>query len=161
MFKIYASHTETADIHASFDEVRDFFTDIKNFIELMPNVESIHEDAKGITHWKIRADIPFVGSMHQKFLVEEVKDQEERVEYRPAPGEEKNLMKYSADFIEVEDNLTTVRFSQTLELRRNSAMELHFLAGLAGESIISSEMQRRIEEMVKDFIEHVRETLEE
>lgn len=160
MFEIRASHSETAEIEAEFEVVREFFSDIKNFVELMPNVESIHTDRKGITHWKIRADIPFIGSMRQKFAVIEVEMSEERVEFVPAPGEDQNLMSYSADFIEHADDTTLVRFTQAIELRRRSALDLHLLAGLAGETIISNEMQRRIAEMVREFIDHVRLELE-
>ncbi|HQY67423.1 MAG TPA: hypothetical protein PLD38_09095 [Pyrinomonadaceae bacterium] len=41
-----------------------------------------------------------------------------------------------------------VQFSQSAELRRRSARDLHLLAGLAGESLISSEMNKRIADMI-------------
>ena len=53
-----------------------------------------------------------------------------------------------------------VRFSQAVELRRKSARDLHFLAALAGESLISSEMTKRITEMIKIFIDRAKEKLE-
>jgi hypothetical protein len=36
----------------------------------MPGIMSIHTDAKGVAHWKIEADIPFVGPMMTKFATE-------------------------------------------------------------------------------------------
>ncbi len=53
-----------------------------------------------------------------------------------------------------------VHFSQMVELRRKSARDLHYLAGLAGESLISSEMSKRIAEMIKVFIGRAKERLE-
>ena len=41
-----------------------------------------------------------------------------------------------------------------------SARDLHYLAGLAGESLISSEMSKRIAEMIKIFIDRAKERLE-
>jgi hypothetical protein len=53
-----------------------------------------------------------------------------------------------------------VHFSQVVELRRSSARELHLLAGLAGESIISSEMSKRVAEMINVFVRKAKEKLE-
>jgi hypothetical protein len=53
-----------------------------------------------------------------------------------------------------------VQISQTVEMRRNSARDLHLLAGLAGESIISGEMSKRVAEMIKIFVQKARERLE-
>ena len=47
-----------------------------------------------------------------------------------------------------------------VELRRTSARELHMLAGLAGESIISNEMSKRIAEMITVFIDRAKAKLE-
>jgi hypothetical protein len=47
-----------------------------------------------------------------------------------------------------------------VELRRRSARELHLLAGLAGETLISNEMAKKISEMIKVFIVRAKERLE-
>lgn len=160
MFTIRANYSDTVEVKTSLDEVRVFFADIRNFVELMPGIESIHIDAKGIAHWTIRAEIPFVGSMMQKFAVEKTEDAEEIIEWSPAAGESKNLLRYAAEFLEKGKNLTLVQFSQVVELRRSSARELHLLAGLAGETIISTEMSKRIAEMIKIFVQKAKEKLE-
>ena len=160
MFTIRANYSHKIEVKTSLEKVREFFADIKNFVELMPSVESIHTDAKGISHWTIRAEIPFVGSMIQKFVVEQAENSTERIEWMPVAGERKNLLRYAAEFIEKGKDLTLVQFSQAVELRRNSARELHLLAGLAGESIISSEMTKKIAEMLTLFIKRARERLE-
>lgn len=151
MFTINAKYSDSVEVNANIEAVREFFSDIRNFIELMPGIESIHKDANGIAHWKIRADIPFVGSMTQKFDVQLTEDNESRIEWSPVAGETKNLLRYAAEFLEKGKNLTLVNFSQVVEMRRNSARELHLLAGLAGESIISGEMNKRIAEMIQNF----------
>jgi carbon monoxide dehydrogenase subunit G len=160
MFTIRANYSDTVEVGTSLDAVRDFFADIKNFVDLMPGVESIHIDAKGIAHWTIRAEIPIVGSMMQKFAVVKAVDEEEIIEWSPVAGEAKNLLRFAAEFLEKGKNLTLVQFSQVVELRRNSARELHLLAGLAGESIISTEMSKRIAEMIKIFVKKAKEKLE-
>ena len=160
MFTIRADYTDTQEVNAGIEKVHAFFTDIKNFVELMPSVESIYEDGKGIIHWKIRAEIPFAGAMIQNFAVELAENSQDRLEWIPAQGEQRNLLRYTADFLEKDAETTVVRFAQNVELRRKSATDLHILAGLAGESIISSEMSKRIEQMIKIFVGRAKERLE-
>lgn len=160
MFTIRANYSDTVEVNTSLEKVREFFSDIKNFVELMPGVESIHIDAQGVAHWTIRAKIPFIGAMTQKFAVVRTENEEEIIEWSPVAGEAKNLLRYAAEFLEKGKNLTMVNFSQAVELRRKSARELHLLAGLAGESVISSQMNSRIAEMLKIFVQKAKERLE-
>jgi carbon monoxide dehydrogenase subunit G len=160
MFTIRAKYSDTIEVRTSLDAVREFFIDIKNFVDLMPGIESIHTDAKGITYWKIRAEIPVVGTMTQRFAVQLAENEEDRVEWSPVAGETKNLLRYAADFWEKGKNLTLVHFSQVVELRRNSAKELHLMAGVAGEAIINKEMSKRVAEMIKTFVQRAKNRLE-
>jgi carbon monoxide dehydrogenase subunit G len=160
MFTIRATYSDTVEIRTNSQAARDFFSDIRNFIELMPGIESIHTDLKGVTHWKIYAEVPLVGTFSEKFAVQLAENSEERIEWSPVAGENRNLLRYAADFLEKGAELTLVQFSQIVELRRNSARELHLLAGVAGEAMISREMSRRIGEMIKTFVRKAKNKLE-
>ena len=117
-------------------------------------------DAKGIAHWKIQADIPHVGPMTQRFEVVLAENSEERVEWFPLREETQNFLRYSADFLTKARDVTVIQFSQMVELRRKSSRELHLLAGLAGESLISSELSKKVQDMIKVFIQRAKERLE-
>ncbi len=160
MFTIKAGYQDQIEVRTSADKVREFFLDVKNFADLMPGVTQIHTDAKGVAHWRIQADIPFVGPMLQKFAVELAEDSEDRIEWSPIRVETENFLRYSADFLEKAKNVTLIHFSQMVELRRRSARDLHYLAGLAGESLISTEMSKKVAEMIKVFIGRAKERLE-
>jgi carbon monoxide dehydrogenase subunit G len=160
MFTVRAGYSDQIEVRTSADKVREFFADIRNFADLMPGIASIHTDAKGVAHWKIEADIPVVGTMMQKFAVELAESSEERIEWFPIPSESQNFLRYSAEFLEKAKNVTLVHFSQMVELRRKSARELHLLAGLAGEAIISKEMSNKITDMIKTFINRAKARLE-
>ncbi|HMO80050.1 MAG TPA: hypothetical protein PKD24_04595 [Pyrinomonadaceae bacterium] len=160
MFTVKAGFSEQIEVETSIDAARDFFADLKNIADLMPGVASIHVDNSGIAHWRIEADIPVVGSMRQNFAVELAENSDERIEWFPLRAETQNFLRFSADFIEKAKNVTEVRFSQMVELRRRSARELHMLAGLAGESLISAEMTRKVSDMIKTFIQRAKERLE-
>ncbi|NNF00906.1 MAG: hypothetical protein HKN25_17960 [Pyrinomonadaceae bacterium] len=160
MFTVRADFSESFEILSKPNSVRLFFSDVKNFIDLMPNIESVHTDANGIMHWKIRVVIPLVGSFSEKFSLSEVSNDDETIEWKPTAGEKHNLMSFSTNFLPKGKNKTLVQFSQIIELRRTSAAELHFLAGFAGESVISGEMTRRISEMLDGFIQNAKDILE-
>ena len=160
MFTIRAAYSDKFEIKAGIEAARAFFGDLKNFIELIPNIESIHTDAKGITRWTIYDNIPLIGSMKQTFPVVLTENNGERLEWSPVPGEKQNLLRYSADFMEKSENATLVQISQSVEVRRNKARELHPLAGLAGEKAVSAGMQRRVAEMIKIFMRKSKERLE-
>lgn len=161
MFTIKAGVSDKFEVNAGIEKVREFFGENRNIVEMMDGVESIHTDNKGITHWKIFAEVPLIFSLKVSFPVELAEKSDERIEWIPARGETQNFLKYSADIFEMDDNLTVVQLMQSVELRRKSARELHPLAGLAGENIISAEMQRRIKEMVAKFIRKAQEKLAE
>jgi carbon monoxide dehydrogenase subunit G len=160
MFTIRAAYSDKFEIETNLAKAHAYFIDVKNFIELMPNVESIHTDGKGITRWTIRDDIPIIGTMKQTFPVRLTENSDERIEWTPVSEERQNFLRYSADFIEKDDNLTIVQISQSVEVRRHAARELHPLAGLAGERAVSAGMQRRVIEMIKTFMRKSKERLE-
>lgn len=160
MFTIRAAYSDKFEIKTSLKNAHAFFADVKNFIEIMPNVESIHTDGKGVTRWTIRDDIPIIGSMRQTFPVELTENSLERIQWTPVPEEKQNFLRYGADFVEKDKNSTLVHISQSVEIRRNSARELHPLAGLAGERAVSAGMQRRVTEMIKTFMRKSKERLE-
>lgn len=160
MFTVKAGYSSDIEIRSSIDKVREFFLNMTNFAELMPGVEQIHTDAKGIAHWKVQAEVPVVGQMLQKFALELAENSDDRVEWSPLRTEAENFLRYSADFIEKAKDVTLVHFSQAVELRRKKAGDLHSLAWLAGESLISNEMTKSVAKMIKTFIERAKEKLE-
>jgi uncharacterized membrane protein len=160
MFTVRAKFTDTIEIFENLEIVRSFFTDVANFADLMPDIESVHCDHKGVAHWRIRAEVPFVGVFAQKFAVELAEESEERIEWMPVAGEERNFLRYAADFLEKESRITMVNFTQMVELRRRSATELHLFAGVVGESFISGEMTKRVAQMIRGFVVGAKEKIE-
>lgn len=160
MFKVKASFTDSIEIGCSLEKAVLYFSDLRNFVELMPGIESIHTDLKGVTHWTIRADIPVVGFLKERFSVERMEDGPDTIEWIPSRGETKNFLRFSARFEKISEDTTEVEFSQGVELRREKARDLHSLAGMVGESLISREMNRRVSEMIRSFIEKAKHRLE-
>ena len=159
MFQLRAGFSEQVEWRTSAEAAREFFGDLKNFVELMPGVERITADARGIARWLIRAEVPVVGAIRQAFAVHKSVDEPTRIEWSPAAGESQNLLRYAATF-DPRGETTRIRIEQRVELRRKSARELHTLAPLAGESRLSAALQKGVTEMLQAFLTKARARLE-
>ena len=159
MFRIKASYAEQMELQTTIERAREFFGELRNFADLMPGIEGIRKDAGGIMRWMVRAEVPVIGAVHATFTVEKTEDTPDRLEWSPARSEMKNYLRYAAAF-EERGQKVLIKIVQHVELRRKHAMELHRLAILVGESAISSEMQKRVKEMIVTFLERARVKLE-
>jgi carbon monoxide dehydrogenase subunit G len=159
VFQIRAGYDEQLEIKTTIERARAFFGDLRNFVELMPGVESIKTETGGVVRWLIRAEIPVIGAIRQAFAVAQTEDAPARIEWSPAPQERGNFLRYAAQF-EQRGARVVVRIAQRVELRRQHARELHMLAGLVGAARLSAEMQKGISAMMRTFLERARAHLE-
>lgn len=160
MFRARAEFREDLEVGASVPVVREFFSDLRNFVRLMPGVESIKEEREGVMRWTVCVDVALVGKVRGHFRIMQTDDSPLRIEWGPAIDERKNLLRYAASFEELSPSRTLVRVAERVELRRASAMELHLMAGLIGERRISAGVQERITLMMKTFLKRARAHLE-
>ena len=159
MFRIKASYSDQLELHTTIDRAREFFGELRNFADLMPNIEGIRKEAGGIMRWIVRAEVPVIGWVHANFTVEKTEDSPDRLEWSPARTEVKNYLRYAAAFEERGEKVL-IRIAQHVELRRQHARDLHRFAVLLGESAISAEMQKRVREMILTFLARAQERLE-
>src|SRR5919206_1200932 len=159
MFRIKASYSDQMELRTTLERAREFFGELRNFADLMPGIEGIRNEAGGIMRWMVRAEVPIIGAVEASFTVEKTEDSAERLEWSPARSEMKNYLRYAAAF-EERGQKVLIKIVQHVELRRKHAKDLHRFAVLVGESAISAEMQKRVREMIKTFLERARVKLE-
>jgi carbon monoxide dehydrogenase subunit G len=159
MFRIKSSFKEKIEIKAPLPVVRNFFSQLTNFTDMLPGVESIRRETAGVMRWTIATDTP-VGNVRFSFQVRETSPNPQIIEWSPALNEDQNLLRYSLKLEEKKES-SLVDFSQQVELRRKRAWELHPGVGLMGEARLSSALQRRINEAIEQFLERVKEKLEQ
>lgn len=160
MFRIKASYADQMELSTTLEKAREFFGELGNFADLMPGIEGIRKEANGIMRWMVRAEVPVIGAVRAAFTVEKTEDSPDRLEWSPARSEGRNYLRYAAAF-EERGNKILIKIVQHVELRRKHAMELHKMAILVGEGRISAEMNKRVREMIKTFLERARVKLEE
>jgi len=158
MFRIKSSFKEKIEIKAPLSVVRNFFSQLTNFTDMLPGVESIRRETAGVMRWTIATDTP-VGNVRFSFPVRETSPNPHTIEWSPALNEDQNLLRYSLR-LEEQNGGTLVDVSQQVELRRKRAWELHPGVGLMGEARLSNALQRRINEAIESFLERVKEKLE-
>jgi carbon monoxide dehydrogenase subunit G len=161
MFTIRAAYSDRVEIKTGLRRANEFFTDIKNFVELMPGVESIHTDGKAATHWKIRARDSFYRRNAAEFYGRAFgkKRRAYRMVARRRRETKSSALRGGFRRKECESDRRAVfangrdaaQFRQRFALAR----------GTGGESIISGEMSKRVAEMIKTFVRRARERLEE
>jgi len=159
VFQIKAGYDEQLEIRTTLEQARLFFGDLRNFVELMPGVESIKAEAGGVVRWLIRTEVPMIGAIRQAFAVEQTDDRPERIEWSPALQERSNFLRYVAQF-EQRGARVLVKIVQRVELRRQHARELHLMAGLVGAARLSTELQRGVTDMMRTFLQRARAKLE-
>ena len=159
MFRIKASYSDQMELQTTIERAREFFGEMRNFADLMPGIDGIRKEAGGIMRWFVRAEVPVIGSVCASFTVEKTEDAPDRLEWSPARTEVKNYLRYAAAF-EERGQKVLIKIVQHVELRRQHARDLHRFAVLVGEGAISAEMQKRVREMIKTFLERARVQLE-
>ena len=70
MFRIKASYADQLELRTTLEQAREFFGELRNFADLMPNIEGIRKEAGGIMRWIVRAEVPVIGWVHANFTVE-------------------------------------------------------------------------------------------
>jgi uncharacterized membrane protein len=160
MFVIKSKFEDQIEIESTLENVRDFFSDPKNFVTLMSGVESIKAMSDTLNRWIIRVDFPVIGTIKQEFLVERTSDSEDFIEWSPAKTEKQNFLRFSADYLVKGANKTVVRLLQMVELRRDKAVQFHLLAMVTNENTISQEMSKHIGKMLNNFLQQAKNKLE-
>ena len=158
MFRIKSSFKEKIEIKAPLPVVRNFFSQLTNFTDMLPGVESIRRETAGVMRWTIATDTP-VGNVRFSFPVRETSPNVNTIEWSPALNEDQNLLRYSLRLEELK-GATVVDVSQQVELRRKRAWELHPGVALMGETRLTNALSKRINAAIEDFLVRVKEKLE-
>ncbi len=82
-FTVKAGYSDSIDLKTTLETAREFFSNVGNFVDLMPGVQKIHIDAKGVAHWEVEVEVPVVGKISQRFAVVEGEPSEDSVERLP------------------------------------------------------------------------------
>ena len=98
MFRVRSSFKGKIQVRAPLQAVRNFFSNLTNFTDMLGGVESVRRETGGIARWTIATETP-VG--HVRFF-SGARDfaHADMIEWSPAPNERENLLRYTLKFEE-------------------------------------------------------------
>jgi hypothetical protein len=150
MFIIKSNVTETFEVQSTLSEAQKFFSETSNYVESMPNVESVHTDGQGVIRWNIAVEVKGIGRWKMPFTVDFLTTYD-AVEWFPSPLEKQNYLRLVVGLIQKNDDIIAAKITINLEIRRSIASDLHMLAGFAGERKIGAEVDSEVKIMLKTF----------
>ena len=109
MFRVRSSFKGKLTVGAPLQAVKNFFSNLSHFNEMLAGVEAIRREPGGIARWTIATDTP-VGNVRFSFPVRESSPRADIIEWSPAANERENLLRYSLKF-EESNNATVVDIS--------------------------------------------------
>jgi hypothetical protein len=160
MFRIKATCNAEIEARISRTDAYEWFHDHRNFVALLPSLESITPERDGVVCWTIRAEVPTVGVLRVPFRVTRTDTPPARIEYAPALTERQNYLRCVASFTAAGPASTLIKISQTLDLRRANARLLHVMAAVVGEARLSAETQKQMSAKLHEFLQAARQRLE-
>src|SRR5437763_14085613 len=119
MFRIKSSFKDKIEIQPPLPVVRNFFSKLTNFTDMLPGVESIRRETAGVMRWTITTDTP-VGNVRFSFPVRETSPDPHTIEWSPALNEDQNLLRYSLR-LEDQNGASVDDASHPVGLRRKHA----------------------------------------
>src|SRR5260370_8799155 len=99
MFRVKSSFKTQLEIKAPVGTIKNFFSDLTNFTELLAGVEGIRREPGGVARWTIATDTP-VGRVRLSLPVRETSPRADMIEWSPAINENQNLLRYQIKFEE-------------------------------------------------------------
>src|SRR5437660_11970645 len=83
MFRVKSSFKTELEIKAPVVRIKEFFSDLVNFTEMLAGVENIRREAGGVARWTIATDTP-VGQVRFAFPVREASPNRAKIAWWPA-----------------------------------------------------------------------------
>src|SRR2546430_15662302 len=99
MFRVRSSFKGKLKVAAPLQAVKNFFSNLSHFTEMLGGVEAIRREPGGIARWTIATDTPG-GSVRVSFSVRESSPRAGTIEWAPAANHRENLLPYSFEFEE-------------------------------------------------------------
>ena len=150
-FTVSAEVEKSSVVNLSKDKVRTYITDLTIYPRFFPEIVSVKNLNDSVSEWLYRVDAPLASPYNLTFiLIEKNTSQDTMILESKDPGPDYLLCK--AYFNPIADNRTSVTISFKISMSRESASDIHFLAGLFGEKFISDRMQEKLEDDLEIFI---------
>jgi carbon monoxide dehydrogenase subunit G len=156
-FHVAAAITGTYQVPIGKPALFAYLSDPKTFAVHMPNVLDIDRVADGFYRWRFKIDLPLAEPVilvvHTAF---DCNADTHEIKVDTAPDEVQTYLMCHVSFDELapngEEPQTDVKLQLKITIKRNDCNEIHPLAYMVSEDVVTYEMQKMMAEIVDAFV---------
>jgi carbon monoxide dehydrogenase subunit G len=158
-FTVAASASASYDVAIPREALRGYADDIGLLARHMPGVVSVTPRGDGTYLYRTSKEIPLSSPLETDFVIRKDQVGDSLTVYRSVDDGDLNYMSCRVLIRPRDAATTTIEIQLQIRLSRERAAEVHWLAPVLGESFISREMTKDMDEMLQEFIEKSSEEL--
>lgn len=152
MFTVDARTETEYTVPVAREALRTFVDDIGLFQRHMPGVVAVRANGDGTYLYQTEKDIPLSAPMRTDFLIRKETSGDSLTVYASVDPDAMNYMRCSVRIAPVDSGSTSIRIQLQVRLSRENASEVHWLAPVLGESFISNQMTKDMQDMLREFV---------
>jgi hypothetical protein len=159
MFVVEAAAEASYDVEVNREALRGYVDDIGLFARNMPGVIEVRPLGDSTYLYRTERDIPLSGSMQTDFVIRKRMEADSVTTYESVDRNDDNYMLCRVVIRPLTPTSTNIRIQLRLQLSRERASEVHWLAPILGADFISEQMRKDLVTMLDTFIERSNEEL--
>lgn len=159
LFTVDASASTSYTVAVSREALRTYVDDIGLFARNMPGVVAVTPLGDGRYLYQTEKSIPLSKPLKTDFFIMKESVGDSLTIYRSVDTDDHSYMMCRVAIRPQDDGNTTIEIRLRVRLSRENASEVHWLAPILGESFISEQMTRDMEDMLQEFVDRSNEEL--
>lgn len=158
-FVTEAAAEASYSVEVNREALRGYVDDIGLFARNMPGVIEVRPLGDSTYLYRTERDIPLSGSMQTEFVIRKRMEADSVTTYESVNRDDVNYMLCRVEIRPLTPTSTTIRIQLKLQLSRESASDVHWLAPILGADFISEQMRKDLVTMLDTFIERSNQEL--
>lgn len=158
-FVAEAAAEASYNVEVNREALRGYVDDIGLFARNMPGVIEARPLGDDTYLYRTERDIPLSGTMQTDFVIRKRTEADSVTTYESVNLNDENYMLCRVVIRPVSATSTTIRIQLRLQLTRERASEVHWLAPVFGADFISEQMRKDLVSMLDTFIERSNQEL--
>jgi uncharacterized membrane protein len=153
-FSISADVEKSATMNLPKDIVVDFIKNLDIYPKYFPDIVSVTKINDKDSEWLYRIKAPLASPYNLTFILTDRSPSKDTV-IMESKDSTRDYLNCRAIFKSVDENHTQVTMRFHIIMTREKASEVHFMAGILGESFLSARMKEKLDADMDTFISSV------
>jgi uncharacterized membrane protein len=153
-FSISADVEKTSTINLSKDIVIDYIKNLDIYPKFFPDIVSVTKLNDKDSEWLYRIKAPLASAYNLTFVLTDKSPSRDTLIFE-SKDSTRDYLNCRAFFKSIDESHTQVSMRFHIIMTRDKASEVHFMAGVLGESFLSARMKEKLEADMDTFITSV------